>query len=229
MAGHSHFKNIKRKKEAEDQRKAAVFSKMSRLLISAAREKGEDPNSNPALRLAIEKAKEADMPKERINRAIARGVGKGEEGRLEPFLFEAYGPESTAFLIQGSTDNKNRDLSVIKETLKRHGGKLADPGSVKWLFVSQGIIEVENKEFIITKAIDYGVEEIEEKEDSFLIYIAPEEAESVKSALEGDVLSFTLGWRAKNKIGSMGKRDKDLLYDLENIQAVEGVYSNAKI
>ncbi len=229
MAGHSHFKNIKRKKEAEDKKRAVLFSKMARLLISAVREKGDDPQSNPALRMAILRAKEADMPKENINRAIKRGMGVGEEGKLEPFLFEAYGPDQSAFLIQGSTDNRNRDLNEIKEILKKHGGKLVKPGAVKWLFQPQGIIETEKNEEMLTKAIEHNVEDVEEKNHSFFLYVSPQATENLKNVLGEKISSFTLGWRANDIIGPASKSDKKLFDDLDSLSSVEGVYLNTKI
>lgn len=233
MAGHSHFKNIKRKKEAEDRKKSAVFSRFSRLIIASVREKGKDIQANPSLRSIIEKAKEADMPKESIEKSISRGAGEGEEGKLEEFLFEAYGPEGVAFLITGSTDNKNRNLGEIKEILKKYDGKLTDPGSVKWLFDSVGILEVEKKdESVLLFLIEEGIEDFQEKEDFLLIYTPIKNTEMVKKRLEEkdiSVLSSSLGFKAQSLIFPSGESYKNLFKELSFCESVEAVYINAKI
>lgn len=134
MSGHSHFANIKHKKGASDAKRGKLFSKLSRLISVAAREKGSNPEANPKLRLAIDKAKEINMPKENIERAIKRGIGEVEGAKMEEIFYEAYGPAGVAIIIEGITDNKNRALSEIKNTLGRFDGKLASAGSVKYLF-----------------------------------------------------------------------------------------------
>jgi YebC/PmpR family DNA-binding regulatory protein len=230
MAGHSHFRNIKRKKEATDQKRALVFSKISHLIISAVREKGKDPQSNSSLRLAIEKAKEADMPKENIERAIKRGAGEGDNGKLESFLFEAYGIDDAAFIIEGTTDNKNRILGEIKEILKKHNGKLADPGSVRWLFEQKGVIEIENiDENLSLLAIENGAEEIGEKDGSFLLYTSLVNTEKLKSfflAQNISIISSSSGWVPKMKLGvDMGKNSA-LIEALQNLEDVESLYTN---
>ncbi len=232
MAGHSHAKNVKRKKEAGDRKRADAFSKVSRLVISAVREGGKDPGSNPTLRTAIEKAKEVDMPKENIERAIKRGAGEGEEGKLESFLFEAYGPEDVAMIIEGSTDNKNRTLGEIKEALKKYNGKLADPGSVKWLFSPKGIIEVEKKDISEETSlllIESGVEDIKETGDLTVLYTLPEDLEGVKRFFlekEVDFSSSHPGWKAKIPVSPKKGLYRDLLEELHGCEAVENIYTN---
>jgi YebC/PmpR family DNA-binding regulatory protein len=229
MAGHSHFRNIKRKKEATDQKRALVFSKISHLIISAVREKGKDPQSNSSLRLAIEKAKEADMPKENIERAIKRGTGEGDNGKLESFLFEAYGVDDAAFIIEGTTDNKNRTLGEIKEILKKHNGKLADPGSVKWLFEQKGVIETESMdENLSLLAIENGAEEIEEKDDSFLIYTSLINTEKLKSFFLAQNISIisSSGWVPKIKLEVDIEKNKTLIEALQGLEDVESLYTN---
>jgi YebC/PmpR family DNA-binding regulatory protein len=229
MAGHSHFKNIKRKKEASDQKRAFVFSKISRLIISAVKEKGKDPQSNPSLRIAIEKARESDMPKENIEKAIKRGAGEGEGGKLEYFTLEGYGPENIAFIVEGSTDNKNRNLGEIKEILKKHSGKLATPGSVKWLFDQKGIVEIENiDENISLKLIENGVEDIEEENNILRIYTSLDNIEKIKlffSENNINIISSQIGWKPKIKIPLKNKH-KPLIEDIQNLESVEGLYTN---
>jgi len=134
MSGHSHSKTIKHRKDAVDAKRGKIFSKMSRLISVAAKEKGGDPETNPKLKLAIEKARGANMPKDNIEKAIKRGAGQLEGVKMEEFVYEAYGPAGTALIIEGITDNKNRTLAEIKHILSRFGGKLANSGSVKYLF-----------------------------------------------------------------------------------------------
>jgi len=134
MSGHSHFSSIKHKKKVTDAKKGKIASKMARLITIAAKEKGGDPETNSKLRMAIEKAKEFNVPKENIEKAIKRGTGQLQGAKMEEFTYEAYGPAGVALIIEGITDNKNRTLAEIKHILSRFGGKLADSGSVRYLF-----------------------------------------------------------------------------------------------
>ncbi len=232
MAGHSHYKNIKRKKEAEDKKRAQTFSKMSRLIISAVKDKGKNPETNPALRSAIEKAKEADMPMKNIERAIKRGAGEGEQGNLEPFTFEAYGPEGVALIIEGQTDNRNKTLNEIREILKEHGGKLADPGSITWMFDKKGIIETEKEgmdEKMTLEVIEKGAEDIKEKEESFLIYTSPENIKKIRGFLDDNEIGVIFagpGWRPKTTIEPKKNSHKHLFEDLRESDFIEEIYTN---
>lgn len=134
MSGHSKWSNIKHKKETVDKKRGKVFSKMSRLISVAAKEKGSDPDSNSKLRLAIEKAKKFNMPKDNIERAIKRGTGQIKGVKMEEIAYEAYGPSGIALIIELITDNRNRTIAEIKHILTKSGGKLAETGSVKYLF-----------------------------------------------------------------------------------------------
>jgi len=166
MSGHSHAKTVKRVKEAEDKKRGKAFSKMARVIILAAKERGSDPGSNYKLKMAIDQAKQINMPKENIERAIKKGTGELKGEKLEQFVFEAYGPAKTAIIIEGITDNKNRSLSEIKQILNQYNGKLAGTGSVKWLFERKGTITVDNEQKTINKedveltAIEAGAEDI---------------------------------------------------------------------
>ncbi|MBU4082566.1 YebC/PmpR family DNA-binding transcriptional regulator [Patescibacteria group bacterium] len=134
MSGHSHFSTIKHKKGATDVKRGKIFSKMSRLISIAAREKGSDPEMNPRLRMAIDAARKENMPKENIERAIKKGSGEIEGARMEEITYEAYGPSGVAIIIEIITDNKNRTIAEIRHALKQHDGKLAEGGSVLYLF-----------------------------------------------------------------------------------------------
>lgn len=134
MSGHSKWANIKTRKEAMDKRKGRIFSKIAKIITIAAR-KGGDPQMNPTLRLAIEKARSVNMPNDNIKRAIKKGSGEDKEGgQLEEIIYEAYGPNGTPLIVEVITDNKNRTLPEIKHILSNHGGKLAETGSVRYLF-----------------------------------------------------------------------------------------------
>lgn len=133
MSGHSKWAQIKHKKAIIDVKRAGVFGKIARAITVAAREKGSDPNANPTLRTMIQKAREANMPQDNIDRAIKKGSGEGEEA-LQEFTYEAYGPGGVAIVLTGITDNNNRTSNEIKHLLSGHGGKWANPGSVLWAF-----------------------------------------------------------------------------------------------
>jgi YebC/PmpR family DNA-binding regulatory protein len=133
MSGHSHWSSIKHKKELTDQKKGKIFSKIAKMIEIAAR-KGGDPDMNPTLRLAMEKARSVNMPNDNIQRAIKKGTGEDRTEKLEEVMYEAYGPNGTPIIIETITDNKNRTLSDIKNILNTHGGKLAETGSVRYLF-----------------------------------------------------------------------------------------------
>ncbi len=159
MSGHSHAKTVKRVKEASDKKRGQVFSKIARLISVAVKEKGPNPETNPRLRIAIEAARSANMPKENIDRAIKKGTGEDVlEENLEEVIFEAYGPGGAAIIIEGITDNKNRTLGEIKQILTRHGAKIVGEGGVRWLFERKskepGSLEWEAKQIIDVSAQD---------------------------------------------------------------------------
>jgi len=138
MSGHSHWHNIKFKKELTDKKRGKTLSKVSRLITVAVKEKGADPEMNPKLKLAIERAKEVNVPKDNIEKAIQRGLGKTEGSQMEEILYEAYGPAGVALIIEGITDNKNRTIAEVRHILTKFGGKLAESGSVRYMFDKKG-------------------------------------------------------------------------------------------
>ena len=243
MSGHSHFSSIKHKKGIEDAKRGKLFSKLARQISVASREKGSDPEMNSFLRLVIEKAKEFNMPKENIERAIKRGAGELEEERLEEILYEAYGPGGIAVIIEGITDNKNRSLGEIKQILNQAGGKLANEGSVKWMFERKGCITLlitNNNEYANKKdelelaAIEAGAQDIYWHEDVLDIYTNPEELEKVKKVLDEkkiNIESASLDWVAKNEV-ELEEKQKNaagkLFEALDENEAVQEIYSNLK-
>lgn len=168
MSGHSKWHNIKRKKGVEDAKKGKIFSKMSRLISVAARQGGGDPNANPGLRLAIQKAKDARMPKENIERAIKKGTGNLEGSNFQEVIYEGYGPEGGAFLIHCLTDNGNRTVSELRSMFGRAGGSLGEKGSTSYIFDSK----TKDPTFVIdvtqeskAEKIDELIEEFEDHDD----------------------------------------------------------------
>ena len=253
MSGHSHFSSIKHKKAITDARRGKIFSKLARLISVAAKEGGGDPEANSKLRLAIEQAKSANMPKDNVERAIKRGTGELAGEKLEQVTFEAYGPEGIAIIIEGITNNKNRTLGEIKQTLSQHNGKLAGEGSVKWLFERKGAITANNKEGTVSNeeleliVIEAGAEdtywhttpeggEPRQGRDELLdVYTKPEELEKVKKNLEEkgiEIESASLDWVAKEMI-EVKENDKDtcqkLFEALDENDAVQDIYSNLKV
>ena len=240
MSGHSHFSSIKHKKGIADAKRGKVFSKMARVIIFAAKG-GGDPGSNYKLKMAIDQARQTNMPKENIERAIKKGTGELKGEKLEQFIFEAYGPGKTAIIIEGITDNKNRSLSEIKQILNQYNGKLASGGSVKWLFERKGTITVNNGQKTINKeeleltAIEAGAEDIYWYIDDLYIYTKPEELEKVKRNLEEKgikIESSSLDWVAKETI-EIEEKEKEscqkLFEALDENDAVQDIYSNLKI
>lgn len=244
MSGHSHWAGIKHKKGIEDKKRSNIFSKLSRQISVAAKEKGGDPETNLSLRIAIEKSKEFNLPKENIERAIKRGTGELEGEKLEEILFEALGPGGVSIIIEGISDNKNRAMGEIKQILSQNNGKLAGPGAVKWMFERKGLIiadfksqieELKDKEKLELKAIESEASDIYWENDILNIYTKPEELELVKKNLEEKkvkVDSAGLEWSAKEMI-ELSDKEKDscqkLFEELDELDAVQEIYSNIKL
>src|SRR5215208_734022 len=165
MAGHSKWAGIKHKKAIVDSRRGKLFTKLARAITVAAKEGGGDPNSNARLALAISKAKDASMPKDNIERAIAKGTGEGADAAaLEDVVYEGYGPGGVAMLVEAVTDNRNRTGSDVRHTFTKHGGSLGEPGSVAYLFDKKGLVVVDGERYseddLMMVAIDAGAEDI---------------------------------------------------------------------
>jgi YebC/PmpR family DNA-binding regulatory protein len=187
MSGHSKWASIKHKKAIVDQRRGQHFTKLARAVTVAAREGGGDPNGNPSLALAIQKARDASMPKDNIERAIAKGTGEGVDAdQIESVLYEGYGPGGVALLIEALTDNRNRTGADVRHALSKHGGNLGEPGSVSYLFDKQGVIMVDASgydEDDLIVAIDAGAEDIVRDDDVYEIITAPGDLVAVRDAL----------------------------------------------
>src|SRR4051812_8253247 len=177
MSGHSKWASIKHKKKAVDAKRGVLFTKLTRAITVAAREGGGDPDGNPALALAIQKARDASMPKDNIERAIAKGTGEGSDAdAIETVLYEGYGPGGVALLIEALTDNRNRTGADVRHALTKHGGNLGGPGSVSYLFEKRGVIVVDASRYDedgLMPAIDAGAEDIVLDDDVYEVITEP--------------------------------------------------------
>jgi YebC/PmpR family DNA-binding regulatory protein len=188
MSGHSKWASIKHKKAVVDARRGQHFTKLARAVTVAAKEGGGDPEGNAALALAIQKARDASMPKDNIERAILKGTGAGVDAEnWETVMYEGYGPGGVAMLIEALTDNRNRTAADVRHIVGKHGGSLGEPGSVAYLFEKQGVIVVEAEgygEEDLMPAIDAGAEDIVLDEDVYEVVTAPGDLGVVRDALE---------------------------------------------
>jgi YebC/PmpR family DNA-binding regulatory protein len=188
MSGHSKWASIKHKKAVVDARRGQAFTKLARAITVAAREGGGDPESNATLGNAVQKARDASMPKDNIERAIAKGTGEGADAdAIESVQYEGYGPGGVALLIEALTDNRNRTSSDVRHALTKHGGTLGEPGSVAYLFEKRGVIVVDASRYSeddLIAAIDAGAEDVSVDDDVFEVVAAPGDLAAVRAALE---------------------------------------------
>jgi len=188
MSGHSKWASIKHKKAIVDSRRGAQFSKLTRAITVAARDGGGDPVGNPALDLAMRKAKEASMPKDNIERAIAKGTGAGGEAdAIESVLYEGYGPGGVAVLVEALTENRNRTSADVRHIFTKNGGSLGEPGSVAYLFDKKGVIVIDGARYSeddLMVAVEAGAEDISTDEGVFEVVTEPSDFTSVREALE---------------------------------------------
>jgi YebC/PmpR family DNA-binding regulatory protein len=188
MSGHSKWAQIKRQKGVADARRGQLFTKLAREIIVAVREGGSNPEGNFRLRLAIQKARDHNMPLDNIERAIKRGSGQAEGASLAEMVLEGYGPNGVAILVQALSDNRNRTLQDVRNIFYRHGGNLGESGCVAWLFDNRGVITVDTNaqdaERLALEAIDAGADDVKIEKKYIEIYTKPEELEKVREALE---------------------------------------------
>jgi YebC/PmpR family DNA-binding regulatory protein len=233
MSGHSKWHSIKHKKAVVDARRGQQFTKLARAITVAAREGGGDPEGNPALALAIQKARDASMPKDNIERAVAKGTGDGVEAdQIETVLYEAYGPGGVALLIEALTDNRNRTGADVRHILSKNGGNLGEPGSVSYLFEKRGVIMVDASRYDeedLMPAIDAGAQDISLDEDVLEVITEPADLEHVRDALAAagvEVESADVAQRPRSRVpvddGDAGKlmRLIDALEDSDDVSAV---------
>ena len=187
MAGHSKWAGIKHKKAVVDARRGKLFTKLARAITVAAKEGGGDPDGNPRLALAVQKARDASMPKDNIERAIAKGTGEGADAdALETVVYEGYGPGGVALLVEAVTDNRNRTGSEVRHLFAKHGGSLGEPGSVAYLFDKKGLVVVDAERYgedDLMPAIDAGAEDIARDDDVWEVVCQPSDLAAVQRAL----------------------------------------------
>jgi YebC/PmpR family DNA-binding regulatory protein len=236
MSGHSKWHSIKHKKAVVDARRGQQFTKLARAITVAAREGGGDQDGNPALALAVQKARDASMPKDNIERAVAKGTGEGVDAdQIENVLYEGYGPGGVALLIEALTDNRNRTGADIRHLLSKHGGNLGEPGSVSYLFDKRGVIVVDASRYDeddLIAAIDAGAEDISLDDDVFEVITEPGELARVRDALSQagvEIESADVTQRPKSRVpvqeADAGKLIK-LIDALEESDDVGAVHAN---
>lgn len=240
MSGHSKWSTIKRKKGAEDAKRGKIFTRIAREIMMAAREGLPDPESNSALRLAIDKARAANMPKDNIERAINRGAGTGDDAvRLEEVVYEGYGPGGVAIVVECVTDNRNRTLADLKYVFNRSGGNMASAGSVKWQFDQKGFIAVSAEgatyDDVFLVAADAGADDVQQDEERFSVYTPRDELGAVARALENarfKVEERELIWAPQNEVEletAQAIQVMNLIEKLEDLDDVQSVASNLNI
>jgi YebC/PmpR family DNA-binding regulatory protein len=240
MSGHSKWATIKRKKGALDAKRGKIFTRLGREITVAAKEGGGNPDSNTRLRLAIDKAKASNMPKENIDRAIARGAGGGEDGIvMETITYEGYGPHGVAILIDVLTDNKNRSLSNIRQVFNRSNGSMAAAGSVMWQFDQKGYIELPaeaiDPDELFLSAADAGADDMVPGDETIEVYTPRESLATVETALVTagyKVSDSYLTWVAKNEVDietDAAVQVMGMVEKLEELDDVQNVVSNLHI
>lgn len=241
MSGHSKWATIKHKKAKEDAKRGKIFTKLIREITAAARIGGGNPDANPRLRIAIEKAKECNMPRSNIDNAIKRGTGELEGVSYEEVNYEGYGPGGTAILIEALTDNKKRCAAEIRHILSKGGGSMGEVGCVSWMFHKKGMLVIsktgvdENK--LMDIAIDAGAEDIQDvlEDNVYEIYTAPENYEKVKNALEKAGFTFNIAeitMVPQSYVDLTGKEAEQMLALMDAIEEcddVQKVYANFNI
>ncbi|WP_319203481.1 YebC/PmpR family DNA-binding transcriptional regulator [uncultured Ilyobacter sp.] len=240
MAGHSKWSNIKHRKGAQDKKRAKLFTKLGKELTIAAKEGGGDINFNPRLRLALEKARAGNMPKDNIERAVKKGTGELEGVEYVEIRYEGYGPSGTAFIVDVVTDNKNRSASSVRSTFSKRGGNLGSDGAVAWMFNKNGLIEIPaegvDEEELMMTALEAGAEDVKLEDETFEVITDPADFQTVLDSLveagykyeEAEVTMIP-----ENKVEitdeDTAKKVFALYEALEDIDDVDDVYSNFDI
>ena len=240
MSGHSKWSTIKRKKGAADAKRGALFGKLSKAITVAAREGGGDPDMNPALGLAIQKAKGANMPNDNIQRAVDKGTGAGSDGvEYERITYEGYAPGGVAVLVEVLTDNRNRAASDVRYIFSKNGGNLGTTGSVSYLFDRKGIILVPkdtvDEDGLMEAALEAGADDVEEMEDDYRVVTTPEDFTSVRDALDESGIEYEnaeITLEPQNSIdleAGTARQTLRLIDALEENDDVQEVYANFDI
>ncbi|MEJ5378145.1 MAG: YebC/PmpR family DNA-binding transcriptional regulator [bacterium] len=239
MSGHSKWASIKHKKAAVDAKRGKIFTKIIKEIMVAARLGGGDPDGNARLRLAVDKAKSVNMPKENIERAIKKGTGELAGTAYEEFLYEGYGPGGVAVLVEVMTDNRNRAVGEIRHLFTKHNGKPGEAGSVAWMFEKKGLILVDKRgceeDALMEAVLDAGAEDIQEEDEAWAIHTRPAEFESIKRTVTDrgwKIISSELTMVPKNTLRLEGKEAEQMLrlmMALEDNDDVQNAYANFDI
>jgi YebC/PmpR family DNA-binding regulatory protein len=239
MSGHSKWATIRRKKGAIDAKRGKLFTKLIRELATAARMGGGDPAANPRLRLAVEKARGANMPKDTLARAIQRGSGSGGDTVYEEVVYEGYGPGGTAVLIEGLTDNRNRTVSEVRHVFSKAGASLGSPGCVAHLFEKKGLIAFDRSgldaDALLEAALEAGADDVRDDGDPVVVVTAPGALEAVKAALDKGgfaAASAEVTMEPSTTVPLAGEEAEAMLKlseALEDLDDVQAVYANFDI
>ena len=236
MAGHSKWANIKHRKARQDASRGKVWTKVIREITVAAKD-GPDPNDNPRLRLALEKANSANMPKDTIKRAIEKGSGTGETGELEEIIFEGYGPGGVAILVETMTDNRNRTVSDVRHAFSKFGGNLGTDGSVSYLFKKLGVIHINkdySEEMLMENVIESGAQDFSEEDDFFEVTTDPNLFNKVIDFFkENDIqyINAELTLRADTLVDldqDMSEKVLNIMEFMDDLDDVQEVHTNAE-
>lgn len=236
MSGHSKWSSIKHKKAKTDAARGKIFTKLIREITVAARAGGGDPETNPRLRLAVQTARDHNMPRDNIQRAIKKGTGELEGSRFEEFTYEGYGPDGVAMLIDVLTDNKNRTTAEVRHVLTKHNGNLGESGCVAWNFETKGVIRVASgqvdEESLMEAALEAGAEDVEDQDGFFEIYTRPAELLSVGEALKNANIPYQSAEMEKipktllKVDGEAAKKILKLMEAMEDLDDVQRVSAN---
>jgi len=238
MSGHSKWSTIKHKKAATDKKRGVMFSKLSRAIIVAAKDGGGDPSANNALATAIQKARDFSMPKDNIERAVARGAGGGDANAYETVTYEGYGPGGAAFVVEALTDNRNRTAANVRSYFAKHGGALGQPGSVAWMFDRRGVVVVEgdvDEDELTLAAADAGADDVTPDGDVWQVTCEPAALAALREALDEagfEIVSaeITLLPKSRNAVDEeTARRLLRLVEVLEDDDDVQDVYFNFEI
>ena len=240
MAGHSKWANIKHRKAAMDAKRGKLFTKLSREITIAAREGGGNPENNPRLRIAIQNARAANMPNDSIQRAIKRGTGELGGDTIEEVIYEGYAPGGVALMIAVMTDNRNRTVSELRHLLSRHGGSMAEAGSVAWNFQRRGVLYVEKngmtEEQMLEYVLEADAEDMVEEADFFIVYTEPGKLSQVQQFFEQQQLGikeakveFVPSTTLKVEDPAVARKVLKLLEALEDHDDVQNVYANFEV
>ncbi|MHB1660576.1 MAG: YebC/PmpR family DNA-binding transcriptional regulator [bacterium] len=230
MSGHSKWSTIKRKKGALDAKRGKIFTNIIREIITSTRIGGKDISSNPRLRLAIDEAKAANMPKENIERAMKKGAGELEGETYEEIIYEGYGPAGVALLIETLTDNRNRTVSEVRHALSRHGGSLGESGCVMWMFNKKGVTGFDaagnDEDKIMEIALEAGAEDVKTEEGEILVYSDVKDFENVKSAFESKGIKekfSEISYIPQTNIELKGKEADQMIRLMDALEEIEGI------